>query len=106
MNRVDYLRLSLVDRCNFRCQYCIPEEADLHFLHQSEILTVAELLRLLRQVFIPLGFTRFRLTGGEPLVRPDVVDIVRAIARLPQVRDLAMTTNRSENCVAGGRTYN
>lgn len=93
MNQVDYLRVSLVDRCNFRCQYCMPETAELHFLHQSEILTTAELLALLRQVFIPLGFSRIRLTGGEPLVRPDVVEIVRAIATLPQVRDLAMTTN-------------
>jgi cyclic pyranopterin phosphate synthase len=97
MNSVDYLRVSLVDRCNFRCQYCMPESmpktAELHFLHQSEILTATELLTLLRQVFIPLGFTRIRLTGGEPLVRPDVVEIVQAIARLPQVQDLAMTTN-------------
>ena len=93
MDRVDYLRVSLVDRCNFRCQYCMPEAADLHFLHQSEVLTAAELLTLLRQVFIPLDLTRIRLTGGEPLVRPDAVEIVQAIARLPQIQDLAMTTN-------------
>lgn len=91
--QVDYLRVSLVDRCNFRCQYCMPETAEVHFLHQSEILTAPELLALLRQVFIPLGFTRIRLTGGEPLVRPDVVEIIQAIAHLPQVQDLAMTTN-------------
>lgn len=93
MNRVDYLRVSLVDRCNFRCQYCMPEQAKLEFLTQPEILTTAELLQLLQEVFIPVGFTRFRLTGGEPLVRPGVIDIVRAIAALPQVEDLSMTTN-------------
>ncbi|MCU0543962.1 MAG: GTP 3',8-cyclase MoaA [Oscillatoriaceae cyanobacterium Prado104] len=93
MNRVDYLRISLVDRCNFRCLYCMPEGTDLNFLHRSEILSGEELLSLLRQVFIPLGFTRIRLTGGEPLVRSDVVEIVREIARLPEVQDLAMTTN-------------
>ncbi len=93
MNQVDYLRISLVDRCNFRCQYCMPEDAQLQFLSQANILTVEELLTLLRQVLIPVGFTRIRLTGGEPLLRPGVVDLVRAIAALPSVTDLAMTTN-------------
>lgn len=93
MNRVDYLRISLVDRCNFRCQYCMPEAAELDFLSRAELLTAAELLILLKEVFIPVGFTRFRLTGGEPLLRPGVVDLVRAIAALAQVEDLAMTTN-------------
>lgn len=93
MNQVDYLRISLVDRCNFRCQYCMPEQAKLEFLAQSEVLTADEILTLVQDVFIPLGFTRFRLTGGEPLVRPDVVEIVGKIATLPQVQDLAMTTN-------------
>jgi GTP 3',8-cyclase len=93
MNSVDYLRVSLVDRCNFRCQYCMPEDATLQFLAQTELLTTGELLKLLREVMIPVGFTRFRLTGGEPLIRPDVVDIVRAIAALPQTQDISMTTN-------------
>jgi GTP 3',8-cyclase len=93
MNPVDYLRVSLVDRCNFRCQYCMPEDATLQFLAQTELLTTGELLKLLREVMIPVGFTRFRLTGGEPLIRPDVVDIVRAIAALPQTQDISMTTN-------------
>jgi GTP 3',8-cyclase len=90
---VDYLRISLIDRCNFRCQYCMPEDAELGFLLQQDVLTQDELLTLLREVFIPCGFARFRLTGGEPLLRPDVVDIVRAIAALPQTQDLSMTTN-------------
>jgi GTP 3',8-cyclase len=93
MNPVDYLRVSLVDRCNFRCQYCMPEDATLQFLAQTELLTTGELLKLLREVMIPVGFTRFRLTGGEPLIRPDVVGIVRAIASLPQTQDISMTTN-------------
>jgi len=93
MNRVDYLRISLIDRCNFQCQYCMPEGADLVYALQQNVLTKDELLKLLREVFIPCGFTRFRLTGGEPLLRPDVVEIVEAIAQLPQTQDLAMTTN-------------
>ncbi|MBW4551185.1 MAG: GTP 3',8-cyclase MoaA [Aphanocapsa sp. GSE-SYN-MK-11-07L] len=93
MNRVDYLRISLVDRCNFRCQYCMPDEAELKFLAQTEVLTTEELLHLLQEVLIPVGFTRFRLTGGEPLLHPGVVEIVQAIAELPQVEDLSLTTN-------------
>lgn len=93
MNRVDYLRISLIDRCNFQCQYCMPEGADLVYALQQNVLTKDELLILLQDVFIPCGFTRFRLTGGEPLLRPDVVEIVRAIAQLPQTQDLAITTN-------------
>ncbi|TVQ09353.1 MAG: GTP 3',8-cyclase MoaA [Leptolyngbya sp. DLM2.Bin27] len=93
MPAIDYLRISLVDRCNFQCQYCMPEGADLQYLPQGEWLTRAELSQLLQEVFIPLGFSNFRLTGGEPLVRPGVVDIVRDIAALPGTRDLALTTN-------------
>jgi cyclic pyranopterin phosphate synthase len=93
MNQVDYLRISLVDRCNFRCQYCMPEGADLTYVLQKNLLAQAELLTLLREVFMPVGFTRFRLTGGEPLIRPDVVEIVRAIAQFPETQDLSMTTN-------------
>lgn len=93
MNRVDYLRISLIDRCNFQCQYCMPEGAELTYLQRQEVLSQDELLLLLREVFIPCGFTRFRLTGGEPLLRPNVVEIVRAIASLPETQDLSMTTN-------------
>lgn len=90
---VDYLRISLIDRCNFQCQYCMPEGAELEYLQRQAVLTNQELLTLLKEVFIPCGFTRFRLTGGEPLLRPNVVELVHQIATLPQTQDLAMTTN-------------
>ncbi|MEB3882581.1 GTP 3',8-cyclase MoaA [Lyngbya sp. CCY1209] len=93
MNIVDYLRVSLIDRCNFRCQYCMPEGAEIDYILQQNLLTNEELLTLLREVFIPVGFTRFRLTGGEPLLRPGLTDLVREIAAFPETRDLAMTTN-------------
>ncbi|MGB7442090.1 MAG: GTP 3',8-cyclase MoaA [Coleofasciculaceae cyanobacterium] len=93
MNTVDYLRISLIDRCNFRCHYCMPEGTELDYVLRQELLTHEELLKLLKEVFIPVGFRKFRLTGGEPLLRPGVVDLVRDIASLPQTEDLAMTTN-------------
>ena len=93
MNQVDYLRISLIDRCNFRCQYCMPEGAELDYVLKQELLTFPELITLLKEVFIPLGFRKFRLTGGEPLLRPGVVDLVKEISSLPETQDLAITTN-------------
>lgn len=87
---VSYLRLSLTDRCNYRCQYCMPE-AGVAVEPKSEQLTTAEIVRLVRALQ-PLGLTRVRLTGGEPTVRRELVDIVRALSGLGLV-DLAMTTN-------------
>jgi len=71
----------------------MPEGAELDYILRQELLTNEELLRLLKEVFIPVGFSKFRLTGGEPLLRPGVVELVREIASLPQTQDLAMTTN-------------
>lgn len=71
----------------------MPEGADLDYVLQQNLLSYNELLTLIREVFMPVGFTRFRLTGGEPLIRPGVADLVREIASLPGVQDLAMTTN-------------
>jgi cyclic pyranopterin phosphate synthase len=71
----------------------MPEGAELEYVLRQQLLTHQELLTLIQEVFIPVGFTRFRLTGGEPLLRPGVVELVRAIASLPQTQDLAMTTN-------------
>lgn len=91
--KVDYLRISLIDRCNFRCQYCLPDEEELSYLLNQQLLTKSELLTLIERVFMPLGFRKFRLTGGEPLLRKDIVEIVSEIANLPATEDLAMTTN-------------
>jgi GTP 3',8-cyclase len=93
MPKIDYLRISLIDKCNFRCQYCMPEGTKFDYVLNHELLTNQEIITLLRQVFIPLGFTKFRLTGGEPLLRPGLVDLVKDIAQLPQTEDLALTTN-------------
>lgn len=93
VNKVDYLRISLIDKCNFRCQYCMPDDQELEYPLSSEILTKSELLTLLKEVFIPLGFTKFRLTGGEPLLRLDIVDIVKEIKSFSETEDLSLTTN-------------
>lgn len=93
MNQVDYLRISLIDRCNFNCQYCMPLGEEIEYILKQNLLTDSELLTLIREVFIPVGFSRFRLTGGEPLLRKGVVEIVRAIASLPETQDISMTTN-------------
>ena len=93
MPKIDYLRISLIDKCNFRCQYCMPEGTKFDYVLNHELLTNQEIVTLVRQVFIPLGFTKFRLTGGEPLLRPKLIDLVGDIAQLPQTEDLALTTN-------------
>lgn len=87
---IHYLRISLTDRCNLRCVYCMPE--DMTFRPRPELMQDDELQRLV-QLFTELGFHKFRLTGGEPTVRADVVEIVRRIAHTPGVRSFSMTTN-------------
>ena len=71
----------------------MPEGAELEYLHRQQLLTDDELLTLIREVFIPVGFNCFRLTGGEPLLRSGIVEIVRSIASLPETQDLSLTTN-------------
>jgi len=93
MQTIDYLRISLIDRCNFRCHYCMPSDEELNYLLRESLLTKDEIITLLKEIFIPLGFNKFRLTGGEPLLRPDLVEIVAAITRLPETKDLAISTN-------------
>ena len=85
------LRVSLTDRCNLRCTYCMPAEG-LRWLPKPELLTDDELVRLVG-VAVGLGVTEVRLTGGEPLVRPGVVEIVRRLAELRPRPDLSLTTN-------------
>ena len=85
------LRLSVTDRCNLRCQYCMPEE-DYLWLPREDILHFEEIDRLVDQ-FLHLGVDKVRLTGGEPLLRRDLPDLIERLARKPAIRDLAMTTN-------------
>ncbi len=87
---IHYLRISLTDRCNLRCVYCMPE--DMHFRPRKELMQDDELFALVG-LFTELGFHKFRLTGGEPTVRANIVEIVRGIAQSPSVRSLSMTTN-------------
>ncbi|GIW92014.1 MAG: GTP 3',8-cyclase [Pirellulaceae bacterium] len=85
------LRVSVTDRCNIRCFYCMPA-ANVRFLPRSEILSFEEITRFV-QVCAALGITKVRLTGGEPLVRADLPRLVRMLAAIPGIQDLAMTTN-------------
>ncbi|WP_372238186.1 GTP 3',8-cyclase MoaA [Pseudomonas sp. R2-37-08W] len=91
--RVDYLRMSVTDRCDFRCVYCMAE--DMEFLPRQQILSLEELYQL-AQSFVALGTRKIRLTGGEPLIRQGVVDLCKRIAALPGLRELCMTTNGSQ----------
>ncbi len=88
--RINYLRISLTDACNLRCVYCMPES--MQFQPRDELMTDEEVLFLVR-VAASLGVTKIRLTGGEPTIRPHLTDLVRAMAAVPGIRDLAMTTN-------------
>src|SRR3954467_15454740 len=85
------LRISVTDRCNLRCAYCMPEK-DYTWLPRRDILHFEEIGRL-ANVFAELGVARVRLTGGEPLVRRDLHELVAILAGNPRLRDLAMTTN-------------
>ncbi len=87
---IHYLRISLTDHCNLRCIYCMPE--DQTFRPNADLMQDDEVL-LLARLFADLGFDKFRLTGGEPTVRANIVEIVRGIASIPEVRSLSMTTN-------------
>lgn len=89
------LRISVTDRCNFRCTYCMPKTVfgpDYRFLDRSELLTYEQITRLAR-ILIDLGVQKIRLTGGEPLLRRDVERLVTMLAGIPGLRDLTLTTN-------------
>ncbi len=91
------LRISVIDRCNFRCTYCMPEKeysAHYQFLKKEEWLSFAEIFRL-TQLFVSLGVVKVRLTGGEPLLRPGLPDLIRRLSEIPRIEDLALTTNGS-----------
>lgn len=89
---VRYLRISVTDRCDFRCVYCMAEE--MNFLPRAQLLTLEEIATL-SQAFVELGVEKIRLTGGEPLVRQGVLTLVQKLAELEGLRELAMTTNGS-----------
>jgi len=91
------LRISVTDRCNFRCTYCMPKEVfgrDFQFLPHRQLLSFEEITRLAR-IFIAHGVEKIRITGGEPLVRRDVEQLIAMLAPLPGLRDLTLTTNGS-----------
>ncbi|MFZ2095383.1 MAG: GTP 3',8-cyclase MoaA [Anaerolineales bacterium] len=88
--RLNYLRISLTDHCNLRCLYCMPEE--MVFRPPTELMQDDEIITLVR-LFVSLGFDKIRLTGGEPTLRLNVVDLVKEIAGTPGVNKLTMTTN-------------
>lgn len=88
--RINYMRISLTDVCNLRCVYCMPE--DMTFRPRQELMSDEEVIKLVR-IAGSLGVNKIRLTGGEPTIRPNVVEIVREIARTPGIDDIAMTTN-------------
>jgi GTP 3',8-cyclase len=87
----DNLRISVTDRCNIRCFYCMPEEG-ISFQPQQEILSFEEIARFAR-IASSLGITKLRITGGEPLVRKDLPQLVQMLAAVPGIRDIALTTN-------------
>jgi cyclic pyranopterin phosphate synthase len=90
---IDYLRISVTDRCNFRCGYCMPPEG-VKLLEASEIVSYEELLRVIT-IFGKQGISKIRITGGEPLVRKGIVDFIRNIRAIGTIKDVAMTTNGS-----------
>lgn len=92
--KIEYLRLSVTDRCDFRCFYCLPKGFK-NFTQPASWLSVDEIERLIR-VFSELGISKVRLTGGEPLVRKDLPEIVRRLGRLPEIKDLSLSTNASQ----------
>ncbi|MET0101512.1 MAG: GTP 3',8-cyclase MoaA [Sedimenticola sp.] len=92
--KIEYLRLSVTDRCDFRCFYCIPKGFN-DFTDRDDQLTLDEFVRLIR-LFSELGVSKLRFTGGEPLVRRDIVEMVQRIGALPGIEDLSMSTNASQ----------
>ncbi|HKY05556.1 MAG TPA: radical SAM protein, partial [Blastocatellia bacterium] len=85
------LRISVTDRCNFRCFYCIPDE-EIVWKRRQELLSYEEII-LISEVAVSLGVEKLRLTGGEPLVRRDIEFLIEKLARIPDLKDLALTTN-------------
>ena len=88
---ITYLRISVTDRCNFRCLYCMPE-AGLDWLPKAQILSYEEIAEVVRQL-APTGIRRLRITGGEPTIRPDLETLIRYVKSIPGIEDVALSTN-------------
>jgi len=88
---IEYLRISVTDRCNFRCVYCMPLEG-LQWLPKRDILSYEEIAEVVRQL-APLGLRRLRITGGEPTIRPELPSLVRLLREIPAIQDIALSTN-------------
>jgi cyclic pyranopterin phosphate synthase len=88
---IEYLRISITDRCNFRCQYCMPLEG-LQWLPKQDILTYEEIAAVVGQL-APLGVRKLRITGGEPTIRPDLSSLIRQLKSIPGIEDVALSTN-------------
>lgn len=88
---ISYVRISVTDRCNLRCTYCMSGK-NIQYMQRSDILTFEEIYNFVKHV-VPLGISKVRLTGGEPLVRKGIVQLIEMIASVPGITDLAMTTN-------------
>jgi cyclic pyranopterin phosphate synthase len=88
---IEYLRISVTDRCNFRCLYCMPEQG-LTWLPKSDILSYEEIADVVRQL-APLGLRRLRITGGEPTIRPQIHELIRMLRAVPEIDDIAISTN-------------
>jgi cyclic pyranopterin phosphate synthase len=89
--RIDYLRISVTDKCNLRCTYCMPVEG-LEWVPRAELLTYEEITEIVRQM-ADMGLSRIRLTGGEPLIRTDLPRLARMLSAVPGIEDLALSTN-------------
>ncbi|MBC7324087.1 MAG: radical SAM protein, partial [Moorella sp. (in: Bacteria)] len=88
---IEYLRISVTDRCNLRCRYCMPEEGVAPKQH-DEILSFEEILHVVMNA-VELGMDKVRITGGEPLVRKGIVGFIKALSHIPGIKDISMTTN-------------
>jgi len=88
---IEYLRISVTDRCNFRCLYCMPAEG-LPWLPKAEILSYEEITDIVGQL-APLGLRRLRVTGGEPTIRPNLEQLIRLLRAVPEIEDIALSTN-------------
>lgn len=89
--QINYLRISVTDRCNFRCRHCMPSEG-ITLLPREEILSYEEIIKVI-DVALRLGITNFRITGGEPLIRTDIIDFLNQLIKTPRVESVSLTTN-------------